>query len=356
MVKNLRAASPRAKWKIEAPTIIVLSTSKNAAAVRSVSGTSAGPLSPAATAAAAAASPARFAGSADVADSTTPGVSAAPLSSPEPVGVRGSGGSSSPTTCGPPVAGTRSSTLTAPSHRTGPVQTLWKVPAAPAVRGRPPRRVCPRRPSWIRLAQGQPIVMGGMPGSSGGSVTGGSSGSGTLTPPAPAPPGSGDVRLGRRAASLGLPVFRPARRRAVRPRSGSSPGRSPLGVSTRGARRCLGAGRCRGLASRVSPGCRCDPGSGCPGRPGSPNAACSRPRPAPSRAGCRPRRTPSRPSGRPAPRCARGAGRAAGSSRPRWPPPGRAGPGAAASAGPTARPPTCAASRAARCSRRSRRP
>ena len=38
VVKNLRAASPRAKWKIDAPTIIVLSTSKNAAAVRSVSG------------------------------------------------------------------------------------------------------------------------------------------------------------------------------------------------------------------------------------------------------------------------------------------------------------------------------
>ncbi len=33
VVKNLRAASPRAKWKIDAPIIIVLSTSKNAAAV-----------------------------------------------------------------------------------------------------------------------------------------------------------------------------------------------------------------------------------------------------------------------------------------------------------------------------------
>src|SRR6266508_6804094 len=31
-VKNLRDASPLAKWKIDAPTIIVLSTSKNAAA------------------------------------------------------------------------------------------------------------------------------------------------------------------------------------------------------------------------------------------------------------------------------------------------------------------------------------
>ena len=38
MVKNLRATRPRAKWKIDAPTIIVLSTSKNAAAVRSVGG------------------------------------------------------------------------------------------------------------------------------------------------------------------------------------------------------------------------------------------------------------------------------------------------------------------------------
>ena len=35
VVKNLRAARPRAKWKIDAPIIIVLSTSKNAAAVRS---------------------------------------------------------------------------------------------------------------------------------------------------------------------------------------------------------------------------------------------------------------------------------------------------------------------------------
>ena len=35
VVKNLRAARPRAKWKIDAPTIIVLSQSKNAAAVRS---------------------------------------------------------------------------------------------------------------------------------------------------------------------------------------------------------------------------------------------------------------------------------------------------------------------------------
>jgi hypothetical protein len=33
--KKSRAASPLAKWKIDAPTIIVLSTSKNAAALGS---------------------------------------------------------------------------------------------------------------------------------------------------------------------------------------------------------------------------------------------------------------------------------------------------------------------------------
>src|SRR4051812_9317417 len=33
VVKNLRRCSPRARWKIEAPCMIVLSTSKNAAAV-----------------------------------------------------------------------------------------------------------------------------------------------------------------------------------------------------------------------------------------------------------------------------------------------------------------------------------
>ena len=35
VVKNLRRCSPRARWKIEAPCMIVLSTSKNAAAVGS---------------------------------------------------------------------------------------------------------------------------------------------------------------------------------------------------------------------------------------------------------------------------------------------------------------------------------
>ena len=35
VVKNSRRCSPRAKWKIEAPCMIVLSTSKNAAAVGS---------------------------------------------------------------------------------------------------------------------------------------------------------------------------------------------------------------------------------------------------------------------------------------------------------------------------------
>ena len=35
LVKNFREAIPRAKWKIDAPIIMVLSTSKNAAAVRS---------------------------------------------------------------------------------------------------------------------------------------------------------------------------------------------------------------------------------------------------------------------------------------------------------------------------------
>ena len=82
MVKNFRAASPRAKWKIEAPTIIVLSTSKNAAAVRSVWRTSSGPLSPAATAAAADASPARTAGSRAVAASITSAASVIPATSP----------------------------------------------------------------------------------------------------------------------------------------------------------------------------------------------------------------------------------------------------------------------------------
>ena len=38
VVKKFRATRPRAKWKIEAPCIIVLSTSKNAAAVRSAPG------------------------------------------------------------------------------------------------------------------------------------------------------------------------------------------------------------------------------------------------------------------------------------------------------------------------------
>ena len=40
-VKYFRAANPRAKWKIDAPMIIVLSTSKKAAAVRSRGTTSA---------------------------------------------------------------------------------------------------------------------------------------------------------------------------------------------------------------------------------------------------------------------------------------------------------------------------
>src|SRR4051794_35219601 len=81
---------------------MVLSTSKNAAAVRSVCGTSAGPLSPAATAAAAAACPARTAESRDVAASSTPGVSVAPLGAPDPVGDSGPPGSCSPTTVAPP--------------------------------------------------------------------------------------------------------------------------------------------------------------------------------------------------------------------------------------------------------------
>ena len=42
MVKKSRATRPRAKWKIDAPCIIVLSTSKNAAAVRSAPGGSGG--------------------------------------------------------------------------------------------------------------------------------------------------------------------------------------------------------------------------------------------------------------------------------------------------------------------------
>src|SRR5690348_8779865 len=81
VVKNLRAASPRAKWKIDAPTIMVLSTSKNAAAVRSVGGSIGTATSPATTAAAAAASPARTAGSRAVVASSTREDSGTPATS-----------------------------------------------------------------------------------------------------------------------------------------------------------------------------------------------------------------------------------------------------------------------------------
>src|SRR3954453_22169123 len=62
VVKKFREASPRAKWKIDAPIIIVLSTSKKAPAVGS--GSTAGALST--SAAAAEAAPARTAGSAEL--------------------------------------------------------------------------------------------------------------------------------------------------------------------------------------------------------------------------------------------------------------------------------------------------
>ena len=92
MVKNLRAARPRAKWKIEAPIIIVLSTSKKAAVAGSTCGTSGGPSCSAATAAAAEASPARSAGESAVAEASTAGTSVAPCSSPDGIGSSGTSG------------------------------------------------------------------------------------------------------------------------------------------------------------------------------------------------------------------------------------------------------------------------